>query len=158
MIIWISWWLVHSMVIKYNVPKIVLNFYSTATLCTCPGVTEESGCSKISLAGGPVLHGLRSKVCKLEIRTKNGRLWDELRPTFHSDRLPSPSATPNLLPCCENLTLVTLAKVPAARGSATACWWPHSHIWTDPSWEPVRSVNPPKAKWNTNFYEKVYSI
>lgn len=51
--------------------------------------------------------------------TQNGLQLDDVRPTLNKDKFPSPSATPNLLPCCENRTLVTFANVPAARGSAT---------------------------------------
>lgn len=70
--------------------------------------------------------------------TKNDRLLCEARPACHKLKFPSPSAMPNLLPCCENRHLVTLANVPGERGVQTACWWPHSHICTDPSWLPVR--------------------
>lgn len=74
-------------------------------------------------------------ICKL---TKKDRLHCEARPACHKLKLPSPSAMPNLLPCCENRHLVTLAKVPGDRGVQTACWWPHSHICTEPSWLPVK--------------------
>lgn len=34
--------------------------------------------------------------------------------------------------------LLPFANVPGGRGVQTACWCPHSHIWTDPSWPPVK--------------------
>jgi hypothetical protein len=69
------------------------------------------------------------------------------KPTCHRLRLPSPSATPNLLPCSLNRTLVTLANVPGGRGTETAWTWPHSHICTEPSWEPVRSETKQPVSW-----------
>lgn len=72
------------------------------------------------------------------VLTKNERLLCDARPACHKLRLPSPSAMPNLLPCCENRQRVTLANVPGGRGVHTTCWWPHSHIWTAPSCPPVK--------------------
>lgn len=71
--------------------------------------------------------------------TKKGQVTLALNPTWNKLSLPSESATPNLLPCWENLSLVTLAKVPEGLGVATGCWWPHSHKCTDPSVPPVKS-------------------
>lgn len=70
--------------------------------------------------------------------TKNDRLHCDARLACHKLKLPSPSAIPNLLPCCEKRHRVTLANVPGGRGVQTACWCPHSHIWTEPSWPPVK--------------------
>lgn len=70
--------------------------------------------------------------------TKNDRLDCDARLACHKLRLPSPSAMPNLLPCCEKRHRVTLANVPGGRGVQTTCWCPHSHIWTEPSWPPVK--------------------
>lgn len=73
-----------------------------------------------------------------KILTKNDRLLCDARLACHKLKLPSPSAMPNLLPCCENRHRVTLANVPGGRGVHTTCWWPHSHICTEPSWPPVK--------------------
>lgn len=70
--------------------------------------------------------------------TKNDRLHCDAKLACHKLKLPSPSAIPNLLPCCENRHLVTLANVPGGRGVQTTCWWPHSHICTEPSCPPVK--------------------
>lgn len=70
--------------------------------------------------------------------TKNDRLHCDARLACHKLKLPSPSAIPNLLPCCEKRHRVTLANVPGGRGVQTTCWCPHSHIWTEPSWPPVK--------------------
>lgn len=77
----------------------------------------------------------RTIIC---ILTKNERLHCDASPACHKLKLPSPSAMPNLLPCCENLQRVTLANVPGGRGVQTTCWCPHSHICTEPSWPPVK--------------------
>lgn len=53
--------------------------------------------------------------------TKKGQVTLALNPTWNKLSLPSESATPNLLPCWENLSLVTLAKVPEGLGVATGC-------------------------------------
>lgn len=70
--------------------------------------------------------------------TKNDRLHCDAKLACHRLKLPSPSAIPNLLPCCENRHLVTLANVPGGLGVQTTCWWPHSHICTEPSCPPVK--------------------
>lgn len=75
---------------------------------------------------------------KSQTLTKNGRLCCDCKPACHRLKLPSPSAMPNLLPCWANRQRVTLANVPGGRGVQTTCWWPHSHICTEPSWPPVR--------------------
>lgn len=72
------------------------------------------------------------------ILTKNDRLLCDAKLACHKLKLPSPSAIPNLLPCCEKRHRVTLANVPGGRGVQTTCWCPHSHICTEPSWPPVR--------------------
>lgn len=71
--------------------------------------------------------------------TKNGRAVPSLQATWNKLKCPSESATPNLLPCWEKRTRVTLANVPGGLGVATAVWWPHSHNETDPSCDPVKS-------------------
>lgn len=70
--------------------------------------------------------------------TKNDRLHCDAKLACHRLKLPSPSAMPNLLPCCEKRHRVTFANVPGGRGVQTTCWCPHSHIWTEPSWPPVK--------------------
>lgn len=74
------------------------------------------------------------------VLTKNDLLSLEANPTWNKLNFPSPSATPNLLPCWLNRTRVTLAKAPAERGVETGWLCPHSHNWTEPSCEPVKSV------------------
>lgn len=54
--------------------------------------------------------------------TKNGRLFCVAIPACHKLIFPSPSPTPNLFPCSENLHRVTFAKVPDVRGEHTGCW------------------------------------
>lgn len=53
--------------------------------------------------------------------TKNDRLDCDAKLACHKLKLPSPSAMPNLLPCCENRHRVTLANVPGGRGVQTTC-------------------------------------
>lgn len=53
--------------------------------------------------------------------TKNDRLHCDAKLACHRLKLPSPSAIPNLLPCCENRQRVTLAKVPGGLGVHTTC-------------------------------------
>lgn len=53
--------------------------------------------------------------------TKNDRLLCDARLACHKLKLPSPSAIPNLLPCCEKRQRVTLANVPGGRGVHTTC-------------------------------------
>ena len=68
--------------------------------------------------------------------TKND--WEALA-ACHKTTFPSPSATPNLLPCWVNLSRFTFAKTPAGLTFWTACPWDHSHILIDPSWLPETS-------------------
>lgn len=80
--------------------------------------------------------------------TKKDRLSLEESPTWNKLSFPSPSATPNLLPCWLKRTRVTLAKAPGARGVETGWIRPHSHICTEPSWDPVKSGNDPPRQIN----------
>ncbi|CAN7984088.1 unnamed protein product, partial [Ixodes hexagonus] len=66
---------------------------------------------------------------------KKGLAFGDVTPTCRL-RLPSPSVTPNLLPCWLNRRLVTLANVPASLGVDTGWACPPSHRLTEPSWQP----------------------
>lgn len=46
----------------------------------------------------------------LIILTKNDRLHVDARPACHKLNFPSPSAMPNLFPCCENRQRVTVKR------------------------------------------------
>lgn len=51
---------------------------------------------------------LENSPAKWDILTKNERFDCDASPTCHKLNFPSPSATPNLFPCCENRHLVTV--------------------------------------------------
>ena len=76
--------------------------------------------------------------CKFFVSKLTKNDWEAFA-ACHNTTFPSPSATPNLLPCWVNLNRLTLAKTPAGLTFCTA--WPcdHSHILIDPSWLPDTS-------------------